>query len=163
MRTKYGYTLNKRELNKWLKEYDYTYKDLAFELETDARTLRQIVYKRWALTNVKIGKLIEFLGAENAFRIINFKNKEEAKEEAKKEVEQKVEPKPEKKEEPHKAQPKEEPKPRHNLVEEVKVVEPKAEVKEEVEAKEEKLQEQLEEKQNRYEEKHFENNKTSVE
>ena len=74
---KYGYTLNKRELNKWLKEYDYTYKDLAFELETDARTLRQIVYKRWALTNVKIGKLIEFLGAENAFRIINFKNKEE--------------------------------------------------------------------------------------
>ena len=87
----------------------------------------------------------------------NFKNKEEAKEEAKKEVEQKAEPKPEKKEEPHKAQPKEEPKPRHNLVEEVKVVEPKAEVKEE------KLQEQLEEKQNRYEEKHFENNKTSVE
>ena len=88
----------------------------------------------------------------------NFKNKEEAKEEAQKAVEPKVEVKPEKKEE----QPKEEPKLKHSLVEEVKV-EPKEEPKHEEPAEEKSLQEQLEEKRNKYEEKHFENNQTSVE
>ena len=77
MRTKYRYTLNKRQLQKWLKESGYTYKDLANEFEMESRVLRYAVIKRWCFNNVKIIRLINFAGAENAFKIINFKNMEE--------------------------------------------------------------------------------------
>ena len=77
MRTKYGYRLNKQELNKWLKESGYTYKDLADELEMESKVLRYAVIKRWRFNNVKIIRFINFAGAENAFKIINFKNREE--------------------------------------------------------------------------------------
>ena len=85
----------------------------------------------------------------------SFKNKEEAKKEAeeKKVEEPKVEVKPEPKPE------------KHNLEEKAKVAESKKPVAEEkVETKEESdLQQKLEEKRKRYEEKHCENNQTSVE
>lgn len=85
----------------------------------------------------------------------SFKNKEEAK----KEIEEK------KAEEP-KVEVKPEPKPeKHNLEEKAKVTESEKPVAEEkVETKEESdLQQKLEEKRKRYEEKHCENNQTSVE
>lgn len=85
----------------------------------------------------------------------SFKNKEEAKKEAeeKKVEEPKVEVKPEPKPE------------KHNLEEKAKVAESEKPVAEEkVETKEESdLQQKLEEKRKRYEEKHCENNQTSVE
>ena len=74
---KYRYSLNKRQLEKWLKENGYTYKDLAEELGMKSRVLKYAVIKKWSFTNDKIVKLINFAGAETAFKIINFKDKEE--------------------------------------------------------------------------------------
>lgn len=91
----------------------------------------------------------------------SFKNKEEAKKEAEEKKVEEPKPQPKVEEKP-------EPKPeRHNLEEKVEVVEQKEPAKEEVveekEAEENTLQQELEDKRKRYEEKHCENNQTSVE
>ncbi|MBR1676104.1 MAG: hypothetical protein IJ706_02215 [Clostridia bacterium] len=77
MRTKCGYTLNKQELNKWLKDNGYTYGDLVDELEIESDYFEDTLANGCDFDEDIIIKLIKFTGAENAFKIINFKNREE--------------------------------------------------------------------------------------
>ena len=151
-----------------MRSYEFTAKSVDKAIKEGLETLG----KKQEEVDIKIisegglfkkAKVVINIEDESDFKT-SFKNKEEAKKEQELKVE---EPKQEEKEETEQAEePAERPAERNNLIEEVEVVEANEPVVQEAPVQEEpedNLQEELEDKRIKYEEKHFENNQTSVE